>query len=401
MNEKIADNSVQSATVISRRRFLKLALLFFFGASLQSSDRPQSTVASATLYDSVFKSLLSEASARRNWHLIDKEVNHRRVNILLFSFGELYEPSEREEVVTIGSPTIVSLSPKTIDFIPLTHEIRSPEVERYLQKNRLFDGYAKTIDKAYFVGGFELLRPTVESATGLSVDFQAAFNETVIADAIDKLYGRVEVDVPLGLDTDSFYFRGKWYPKGRFLTGKEMMDGTRAIQFMKTMPYEKAYNRAFENTTRKHVLLESLRRTFESSSRGVPFWWGAFSLLYQEIRSGELTHDVNLGSLLFRMIGSLAHTSSYSLSIPRTGVELYVSDPANSNLVDGLGGMQWIAASQNPIFKKEWKAGFYRERAIKVPFDSITPFEADPYDDDLIRHYWRPIRSRIKQALPG
>ncbi len=399
MSEKIANSSSRPPVAFSRRRFLQMAGLFSLGMALPCSDKPRRGTASKGFYDSVFESLLSEASARRNSHLIDEELNRKRVNALLFSYGELYEPSEREGLVTIGSPTIVSLSSKSIDFISITHEVRAPEVERYLQKAGKFDEHAKTIDQAFFRGGFGLLGPAVESVTGLSVDYQVACNEAVVADVIDQLYGSIEVDIPRGFTSLPFYFRGNWYPMDRFPTGKELMSGRRAIQFMKTMPYEKVYDLAFENTTRKHVLLESLMKAFKGSGHGLGFWWKAISLLRQEFSSGDLSHDIDLGSLLLSMVGSLTRTSAYSLDIPKTGVELYVSDPANSNLKDGLGGMQWIRSSQNPIFQRELRSGFYHEKAIKVPFDSVTSFQADPYSQNLVHDYWKPIRSRIRRSL--
>ena len=307
------------------------------------------------------KRLEKEIKDTEYWHRVDKKLNHERVNILLFSYGELYEQPQ-SEIITIGSPTIISynVSSRSIDLISLTHEMRSPEVERYLHEKGQFDGYAKRMDESYFAGGFELMRPVVESATGLSVDFQVAFQEIVTADAIDQLFGSIKVDVPLGFNTFPFHFRGKWYPMDNFSKGEEMMDGTRAIQFMKTIPYEKEYKKDFENNTRKHAFFESLKKAFESSDHGPHFWWKVFLLLHEKIGNGELTYDFDLRSLLFNNIGHISRLdgpiidSGSALNVPRIGVKLYISDPGN-----GDGGVQWITASQNPIFKNELNAGFY------------------------------------------
>lgn len=383
----------------TRRSFLKLGIPVLAATTFSSGNILKSAL-TGNLYDSLLSSLIQGASSGRNYDIVDEKLNHDRFNILLFNHGELYERSIRDTVTTMGSLMIVSFGRKSIDYFTLSHEISSPEVVRYLQAIGKFDGYAKTIDQAYFQGGFDLLRLVVQSATGLSVDAQLAMNETVVADAIDKLYdGKVKVDVPCGFDTEPFYFKGQRYPEGRFSQGEEEMNGLRAIQYMKTISGTK-YSKEIENTARKHVLLEAVSRTFESSDRGPLFWWKTASLLYEKLRSGELSYDANIGSLILSMIGPFTQNNLNSLKIPKTGLELYVSDPGNSNFAEGRKGVQWVSASQNPIFVSELELGFYkRQPEIKVPFDHINSFLADPDSENLIYGYWLPVREGIKQAL--
>jgi hypothetical protein len=52
------------------------------------------------------------------------------------------------------------------------------------------------IDQAYSVGGFDLMRRTVEDATGLSIDFQTVFQDSMLINLVDDVLANVEIDNP-------------------------------------------------------------------------------------------------------------------------------------------------------------------------------------------------------------
>jgi anionic cell wall polymer biosynthesis LytR-Cps2A-Psr (LCP) family protein len=128
---------------------------------------------------------------------VDGALNGGRINVLLYGYGESHEPPSTEHVV-IGSITIVSIGAQdpTVDLVSLTHDIRAPEIERYLLATGIYDGKAVRIDQAYPVGGFALTRETLEDATGLAIDYQLAFDDSFIVDFIDQLFGTIVADVP-------------------------------------------------------------------------------------------------------------------------------------------------------------------------------------------------------------
>ena len=158
---------------------------------------------------------------RRYWKRLDPAPERHALNFLLFGYGETHEPPLTERAF-IGSLTIFSYDYATrqIDLVSLTHDIRAPEAERYLHA----PGPGRQvgpikIDQAYSMGGFDLMRRTLEDATGLAIDFQLAFNESAIAGATDNVFGGLDVDVPLAFKVNAFYLDGEKYPAGEFQPG--------------------------------------------------------------------------------------------------------------------------------------------------------------------------------------
>src|SRR5207237_3099963 len=116
----------------------------------------------------------------------------------------------------IGSLTIFSYDYTTrqIDLVSLTHDIRAPEIERYLYDQTHQPIGPIKIDRAYNTGGFDLMRRTIEDATGLAIDYQLAFKESGIAGATDSVFGGLDVDVPPGSHANGFYLEAQQYPAG-------------------------------------------------------------------------------------------------------------------------------------------------------------------------------------------
>jgi len=162
-----------SETGPSVRRIRRLALLGGIVAGLSlllalkgagdanrlvgASDREEAR----TVSDVVLQALVQDAQVRRDQRSdsdpsytkrVDAELNEERINVLFYGYGESHEPPLNERVI-IGSVTIASIDTRDtrlndVALVSLTHDIRAPEIERYLRKKGDYDGYPVKIDKA-------------------------------------------------------------------------------------------------------------------------------------------------------------------------------------------------------------------------------------------------------------
>ena len=112
-----------------------------------------------TQFERVLHPLLLEAIRHRQanaaedptyWKRIDPRLNSTRLNFLLFGYGETHEPPLTERAF-IGSLTVFSYDYATrqIDLVSLTHDIRAPEIERYLHSLGQQQVGPIKIDQAY------------------------------------------------------------------------------------------------------------------------------------------------------------------------------------------------------------------------------------------------------------
>src|SRR5437870_713058 len=204
-------------------------------AEVTPSATPTRLVSSDTQFERVLRPLLLEAKRHRQanaaadpayWTRLNPKLNATRLNFLLFGYGETHEPPLTERAF-IGSLTIFSYdyASRQIDLVSLTHDIRAPEIERYLHDQTQQPVGPIKIDRAYSTGGFELMRHTIEDATGLAIDYQLAFRESAIAGATDSVFGGLDVDVPLGFKVNGFYLDGDKYPGGEFSKGHQRLNG--------------------------------------------------------------------------------------------------------------------------------------------------------------------------------
>jgi hypothetical protein len=327
---------------------------------------------------------------------IDQQLNRDRLNFLLYGYGETHEPP-RTERAFIGSITIVSinLATRTIDLVSLTHDIRAPEVERYLQAQGQPTPNAVKIDRAYPVGGFDLMRETLENATGLAIDFQVAFRDTILIDLVDSVFDGVEVEVPMDFAVAPFYVDGIKFDAGSFSRGRQTLNGLQVVQFIKTVPGvpgHGAYPPILEHNARKHLVFRGLLESFEDQACSLGFWVSALQFLLRERKAGALDYDFDLRSLLvgniknaFTLQRLSCEGDGFTAAIGKT---IYIVDPAH-----GQGGVQWVTSDPNPVTRRDIQQGVYPGLAFAVPYN------ANPYSDDLVRHYWPSVRQRIKALL--
>ncbi|MGE5262396.1 MAG: LCP family protein [Acidobacteriota bacterium] len=373
--------------------------------SLEKKNVPGESV-----FDALLTPFANEANKRRAElaktdpefaRRIDQNLNQGRINFLLFGYGETHEPPNTERAI-IGSHTIVSYDTRTrqVDIISLTHDIRGPEIERELSKQSGKKSLAVRIDQAYNVGGFKLMRKTLEDATGLSIDFQVTFKDSVMQSLIDNVFGGVEVFVPMAFDVHPFYLDGKKYNGGHFTQGLQRLNGRQVIQFIKTVPVtEGAYDKSLEHNVRKAVIFDALLEAVGKSYKDRTFWIRGSSFVAGELIGGSITYDFDPVSLMINNIGSttaslrrsMSRDQSPSPSLPKIRQSKYVVDPAH-----GDGGVQWVGANAavNALTRKEIEDGVYPSMDMEIPIDANA-------NGDLPTEYWTSVRNLVNKTLTG
>lgn len=360
-----------------------------------------------TIFDSLMRPFYYESLKRREERAkndpdfarrIDKSLNDGRVNFMLFGYGETHEPPATERAF-IGSNTIISYDTRThtADIISFTHDIRAPEIEQEL-KARGQKVSAVKIDQAYNVGGFRLMRRVMENATGLSMDFQVSFKEIAIKKFVDDVFSGVEIEVPEDFKVQPFYLEGKKYPEAQFKKGKQILNGTQVIQYIKTVPITQGYyGKSLEHNTRKHLVFQSLLTMLGKRSSDKSFWLKGTAFMTGEMVTGEIVYDFDPVPLAVNNIGStISDLSRYINDRTPGGVEMpkirktkYICDPTC-----GDGGIRWADGDiGNPNTQRDMQKGVYPNGAgMEIPFDANA-------DGDLVTEYWTSVRTLIKGCV--
>ncbi len=327
---------------------------------------------------------------------MDQQLNQGRINFLLFGYGETHEPPAAVDVV-IGSLSIVSYNTRTgrADVVSLTHDTRAPEIERYLAARGKSIAPIK-IDQAYSDGGFDLMRRTVEDATGLSIDFQIAFKDAILVNLVDNVFGSVEIDNPADFKVAAFYLDGTLFDEGRFGRGQQQLNGVQTIQYIKTLTVR--YDPALERNVRKLIVFRGLLDGVNARCHDAQFWLRASQFVVEKSGSGAIHYDFDPLALLVRSLGNVvtgigqfAGGQGCDVGGSRIGRTLYVVNP-NS----GDGGVRWVAeeALQNPITQRDLASGLYPDGGGGFEL----PVNGNPYGD-LVSGYWGSVRSLVKQRL--
>lgn len=373
------------------------------------TSTPNVAIPEESLTDFLLKPLMNEALKRREkrantdsnyYKRVDRQLNEGRVNILLFGYGETHEPPVTERAY-IGSPTIISYNTRTrrADIISITHDTRAPTIERKLG-NSGKPGSATRIDQAYRIGGFDLMRETLENATGLSIDFQVSFDDVVIKDFVDGVYGGIEVTVPMSFDVHPFYLKGVKYPAGHFSQGRQKLDGTQVIQFIKTVPVAAvAYDISLEHNQRKHMVFEALLESFQPKSSDPWFWLNLAKFTNDEVQSGAVAYDFDPNVMIKDQVGVVVSDlgkyvgkdKGTGLQLPQLGKKLYIVDKKQ-----GDGGIRWVDPNvDDPYMQADIKSGVYPNLDMEVPY------YGNPYAPNLAEGYWASTRSLVRNTLLG
>ena len=323
-------------------------------------------------------------------------MNQGRINFLLFGHGETYEPPIAVDVI-IGSLSILSYDLRTgrADIVSLTHDTRAPEIERFLAQ-RGEPSLAVKIDQAYRLGGFDLMRKTVEDATGLSTDFQIAFKDSLLINLVDDVLGGIEIDNPADFEVQSFYLDGKRFEAGRFSKGRQPLNGTQTIQYIKALAAQ--YDPSLERNVRKVIVFRALLDGINQRCHDRDFWLSISGFVVGQSNSGSIQYDFDpLGLLVSHLpevissAGRFAKGEGCDLGASKIGRTLYVVDPTV-----GDGGVQWVSMEvlTNPIAKRDLESGVYPDAGAGMEL----PLNSNPYGD-LITEYWQSVRLLVKQKL--
>ncbi|MCL4535847.1 MAG: LCP family protein [Bacteroidetes bacterium] len=373
-----------------------------------------------TVFDKLIKPFVNEAGKRRAerqandqdyQRRVDPELNDGRVNFLLFGQGETFEPPF-EKVGIIGSHTVLSYNTTTkqADVVSITHDTRAPEIERYVQRaQNAKEVHPIKIDQAYNIGsltggtalaGFSLMRKVLEDATGLSIDFQAAFWDEAIVGLVSHVFGKVKINVPKTFQVNPFYFKGKRYPAGQFTEGEQELDGLQAIQFIKTVVIEDTEypDPELEHNVRKHLLFKSMFeqwRGIDNVLQRSAFLGKMLLFFIGSVNNNTITYDFDSTSLLINNmktvidgLKSLVFGGSSDQLEPEVGKTIYVVDKRQ-----GDGGVRWVKGNDDPLIQEEFDKGFYLDRNMEVPVGG------NPYADDLIEGYWASVRALVRSSL--
>ena len=339
------------------------------------------------------RSLTAQADPADYTRRIDSTLNTHRINFLVAGYGVTlerpYPPTYK------GHLTLYSLDLRTLQIaaITLNHDIRAPEVERFHAKAGQ-PAPPSRLDRAYLEGGFALARQTVEDATGLNVDFQLTFEDSVVKNLVDDVFNGLVVVVPFTFDSEPIVFGDQQYPALRFAEGRQKLTGLQALQFIKGIDLDLDQgisDRRKEPAARKQIVVGAVLDAVKREAANPLFWTRMLAFLRRTLDSKEVVYDFDAASLLFQTIARYITRGGRVEKIPfNFSQSLFIVDTSV-----GDGGVQWLSTSQNPIMLRELANGFYPDPNMAVP----TGLSANPDAEDLPAAYWTPVRELIGQRL--
>jgi len=240
------------------------------------------------------------------------------------------------------------------------------------------------------------MRKTVEDATGLSTDFQIAFKDSLLINLVDDVLGGIGIDNPADFEVQSFYLDGKRFEAGRFSKGRQPLNGTQTIQYIKALAAQ--YDPSLERNVRKVIVFRALLDGINQRCHDRDFWLSISGFVVGQSNSGSIQYDFDpLGLLVSHLpevissAGRFAKEEGCDLGASKIGRTLYVVDPTV-----GDGGVQWVSMEvlTNPIAKRDLESGVYPDAGAGMEL----PLNSNPYGD-LITEYWQSVRLLVKQKL--
>jgi hypothetical protein len=240
------------------------------------------------------------------------------------------------------------------------------------------------------------MRKTVEDATGLSVDFQIAFKDSLLLNLVDGVFGGIEIDNPADFKVQPFYLDGKMFEEGRFGKGRQPLNGTQTIQYIKALNTRR--DPSLERNVRKVIVFRALLDGTNQRCHDRDFWLRVSGFVVGQSSSKMIQFDFDPLALLVSNLpdviasaGRFAKGEGCDFGASRIGKALYVVDPTV-----GAGGVQWVSMEvlTNPIAKRDLDSGVYPDAGAGMEL----PMNSNPYGD-LITEYWQSVRLLVKQTL--
>jgi hypothetical protein len=325
---------------------------------------------------------------------------------LIYYRGITHEPPVTEKAI-IGSGTIVSYDrlAEHIDLFSMTHDIRAPAVEEFLiaraRDKVAVKRQAMRLDSAYPAGGMALTRQIWEEATGLSVDFFIYFKDDLIAEGIDDVFGKIEVDVPMDFTAHPYYAFGTKYPVREFTKGPVKLSGREVLGYIKSVPFPvpgtMEYDKILEHNLRlQRDIVPALQKAYETHD-SKKLWTGVLSFIAKRGLStvntfigGETEFEFDPDALLMVIpFAEKMRSGGGYLKMPKIDTSVYVVDPAQ-----GDGGVRWVEGdvAVNPITKRDFEMGVYVNPYFEIPLN------ANPYGDQ-VTEYWGSVRDLVKRKF--
>lgn len=230
------------------------------------------------------KPFISEANKKRLerakydsefFHRVDPELNRNRLNIVLHEYGQDFNPS-LVAPVKFDSTTILSYNSEANQFDIITFDdIRAPEIEKLHSDKK---PEAISINRAYKEGGFDLMRKTIEGATGLIVDGQVNMSDQFIVDFVNDIMNGVAINIPFSVRTSGNYLDGKPRPPYPFEVGPITLQGERALAFIKGQPINEDLKKPEKSRDRRRNLfieavINQLSKGFKDTDSKVIAWF--------------------------------------------------------------------------------------------------------------------------------
>lgn len=370
--------------------------------------------AEETIFDLAIRDPYKKALERRAKDpdfllLSDTELNKDRLNILVFGFGETYEPPNIVNPgAIIGSPTIISvdLKGKTVALVSLTHDIRCPECEKAAGRLGQKNGVLR-LDAMYLyprVGGFPLMRKVITAATGLYPDYQIAFSDTVIGNLVDQvLNDGLLVTVPESFTAHSIFYKGKLLPKKNYVKGEQVMNGESVVQYIKSVPEMLVYPISLEHNVRKAFVISALKKAIESKKKDAKFLFRLGVFLKSETDRKAIEWDFDSTGIVVNELLSISTEQVkrslagrvWEMGLPPITVEKYIVDKAQD--ADRDEAVRWVSPNiseeEDPFIFNDFKNGVYASGlGIEVPY------RGNPYGN-TVSDYWGSVRRVVRKVL--
>jgi hypothetical protein len=382
---------------------------------------PEKSVEQPTILDELLKPLVSEALRRRKekaatdpdyLYRVDTELNGDplkdevlRVNFLLRSNGTMVRPEV--DPITHSAHQIISLDLKTkkVSLISITGDTRGPRAERYLQSKgeapilkSINDSYDAGLKYEGQAGAFNLLATTFEEMSGLAMDFQMVFDDSVIKEFIDQVSGNIKVDLPYEFDVYKIMVDGVEEPADVFPEGEQELNGIKALQYMKGEDIDsQKTGRQFHQ--RKSLILEAVAKKIKESLFSVVNFGKSFPpFLDTQLKKEKVKLDFDIKQLInfdiFKDPRILGRVPGFNeLSIINS---IFLMDPYY-----GGEGIRTVAsdAEENPASRKDLDSGEFPSYYAGLE----VPINGNPYGD-LVKDFWGQLqgpRDLIKRRLLG
>ncbi len=344
------------------------------------------------------KLFISEANKKRLdrakydsefFHRVDPELNRNRLNIVLHERGQDHNPSLIAPI-EFDSITILSYNSESNKFDIITFDdIRAPEIEKQHQDK---NPGTRSISRAYREGGFDLMRETLEDASGLVIDYQVSMNDQFIVDMVNDMMKGVTVNIPFRLNTSGNYINGKTILPQRLEPGPVNLKGERAVAFIKNQPTNEDFRKPEKSRDRRRILFikaftDQLSKGFQAKGKNIDWFFQTNAF------KSALNADFDLKTYVIDNLDSTLKKQGVDpvKEAPEVGEQIFVAD---QDIGDG-GVRHAFRLTNGDIMFPDREKSVIQDLELNVPLSG----NANPNSPDLVNDYWQSLRQFLKDKL--